>query len=358
VACDPFNLVLVDLGIGVKQAYRLPRMIGNSAAMGRPKFVLLSSSAQAGIAEEALENGYSYYLEKPIRQSKLFDCLVTVLKAGVAIEESTSAIEKSMVESNFGNGERGTGDLILVAEDNPVNQKVVLLLLRELGYAGHAVANGKEAVESLARTNYALVLMDCQMPEMDGFEATRRIRRMESETDNHTPIVALTAHAMSEDRDRCLTAGMDDYIAKPISAKKLGEVIERWLRVKKEWQATSEPVSKSRTSKSPVDLDLFLATYGEKAGGELLKDCLDSIHTLSKKISTAISERQAPALRFATHQLKGTSASAYAPEMARLCRELEDAATNEDWPAIATLHEALRSECAKVEDLLETKLRS
>ena len=119
---------------------------------------------------------------------------------------------------------------LLVAEDNPVNQMVVLSLLKRLGYHADTVANGNEAVKALQRIPYDLVLMDCQMPEMDGFEATRLIRKAETKTLNPMiAIVALTAHAMQGDRERCLEAGMDDYLTKPIKPTDLANMLERWL---------------------------------------------------------------------------------------------------------------------------------
>jgi CheY-like chemotaxis protein len=118
---------------------------------------------------------------------------------------------------------------ILVAEDNSVNQLVVLRLLKTLGYSAHAVTNGREVLEVLGNALYDLVLMDCQMPEMDGYEATRAIRKKEQETGRHIPIVALTAHAMKGDQEKCLESGMDDYLPKPIRKEELGSMIHRWL---------------------------------------------------------------------------------------------------------------------------------
>jgi CheY-like chemotaxis protein/HPt (histidine-containing phosphotransfer) domain-containing protein len=123
----------------------------------------------------------------------------------------------------------GAEVLVLVAEDHPVNQEVALLQLQQLGIAAHAVANGREALEALKRTPYTLVLMDCQMPEMDGYEATRQLRRAEADTGKHVPVIAMTAHAMQGDRETCLAAGMDDYISKPVSIDRLRAALYQWL---------------------------------------------------------------------------------------------------------------------------------
>ena len=119
--------------------------------------------------------------------------------------------------------------LVLVAEDNPVNRKLALQQLKKLGYAAHAVADGREAIDAVVRDDYDLVLMDCQMPEVDGFEATREIRRAESARGRHVPIVAMTANALEGDREQCLAAGMDDYLAKPVQLAALRAVVERFV---------------------------------------------------------------------------------------------------------------------------------
>lgn len=125
--------------------------------------------------------------------------------------------------------------LVLLVEDNPVNQKVAVKMIEKLGYRVNVAANGREAVESLARIPYALVFMDCQMPEMDGFEATRVIRNQEASIQQtggkltHLPIIAMTANAMKEDRDRCLAVGMDDFLSKPVASKSLAAILSHWL---------------------------------------------------------------------------------------------------------------------------------
>jgi CheY-like chemotaxis protein len=118
---------------------------------------------------------------------------------------------------------------VLLVEDNQVNQKVALAQLKRLGYRADAVVNGREAVDAVERHDYAIVLMDCQMPEMDGFEATRLIRAQEAQIGRHVPIVAMTANAMNGDREACLKAGMNDYLAKPIRAEELDAILKKWI---------------------------------------------------------------------------------------------------------------------------------
>jgi CheY-like chemotaxis protein len=172
--------------------------------------------------------GFSAYLTKPIKQSQLFDCLVTVLGK---LRDGTEAGEKPGLVTRYTLAEAKREARILLVEDNVVNQKFALKLLEKAGYRADVVGNGNEAVKALETDAYDLVLMDVQMPEMDGYEATGVIRDPQSKVQNHeVPIIAMTAHAMKGDRERCIEAGMDDYISKPIQVQKLAEVMERFLR--------------------------------------------------------------------------------------------------------------------------------
>ncbi len=205
----------------------LSRRIADSPTWGATPRILLSSM---GIKqnEEPTDAGIAARLTKPVKQNQLRDCVRGVIRRATL----GSGLQDEAVET-VGNasGEQLSaaipGCRVLLAEDNVVNQKVALNLLGKLGYAADAVANGSEAVEALGRIHYHAVLMDCQMPEMDGFEATAEIRRREVGGDR-TPIIALTANAMKGDRERCLGAGMDDYITKPIKPHALAETLKRW----------------------------------------------------------------------------------------------------------------------------------
>jgi CheY-like chemotaxis protein len=158
---------------------------------------------------------------KPVRGSRLFETLSSVLGA-------TAAAAAADAVDGLASLPAGTpGVRVLVVEDNPVNQKVATMILDKLGYRSDVVADGAEAVEALRRVSYAAVLMDCQMPNMDGYEATAVIRRDEAGR-GHVPIIAMTASAMEGDRERCLTAGMDDYVAKPVRPAEVAAALQRW----------------------------------------------------------------------------------------------------------------------------------
>jgi CheY-like chemotaxis protein len=162
-------------------------------------------------------------LAKPVRRAQLLDVLLDVTTGERPHRAADAAPHAAPAEPALSPAR------ILVAEDNPVNQQLARAMLRRFGYQADAAGNGQEAVDSALAMPYDLVLMDCQMPVMDGFEATRIIREREGAT-RHTRIVAVTANAMEGDRERCLAAGMDDYLAKPFRAGDLRRVLERWLR--------------------------------------------------------------------------------------------------------------------------------
>ena len=177
-----------------------------------------------GDAKAAQEAGVAAYLTKPIREHHLAQCFRLVLGRTVTSSEPYSLITRHSLSES----QSQTRHHLLVVDDNPVNQKVAVKMLEKLGHRVDVAGNGKEALAALARRSYTLVFMDCQMPELDGFETTRHIRAHEQQI-QHLPIIAMTANAMESDRQRCLDSGMDDFLSKPVTRDHLERVLTRWL---------------------------------------------------------------------------------------------------------------------------------
>jgi PAS domain S-box-containing protein len=254
-ACD---LAIIDMQLPGMNGLKLAGAIKADPVLAPTRLVLLTSQGQRGDAKAAQAAGYAGYLSKPVHAPQLYECLITVLKpsAQATAREGQSAGRTARPElvTRHSLAERNAqaSAKILVAEDNVVNQKVAIRMLENLGYRADLVANGLEVLEALSRIPYAAVLMDCSMPEMDGFAATAEIRKREAScvkreaqdeirgtsgasrdtndaAPRRVPIIAMTANAMQEDRDRCLAAGMDDYLSKPVQPKVLAEILARWV---------------------------------------------------------------------------------------------------------------------------------
>ncbi|HEX5887729.1 MAG TPA: response regulator [Pyrinomonadaceae bacterium] len=222
-----FNLAVLDLMMPGMDGFELARRIKADPEIAGVQLVMLTSFGERGDARRAQESGIAAYLTKPVRQSQLFDCLAQVISTSNA-NQQTASVKPVVTKHSLNEARIMSNKRLLLAEDNVVNQKVALRQLQKLGYRADAVANGREAVEALRRIPYDLVLMDCQMPEMDGYEATAEIRRREAGL-KHTWIVAMTANALEGDRAKCLAAGMDDYVSKPVKVEDLSAVLSNLL---------------------------------------------------------------------------------------------------------------------------------
>ena len=227
---DPFRLAVVDMQMPRMDGKTLGRKIKTDPSLRPTLLIMATSVGKRGEAALLKEIGFAAYLNKPIRKAHLYRCIATVLGilSSDAGERSIPIITRHSLEET-----RKRRARILVAEDNVFNQKVILRILEKLGYHADAVANGKEAVKTLETIPYDLVLMDVQMPEMDGLQATGIIRDARSGFPHHDiPIIAMTAHALKGDRERCLEAGMDDYISKPVKPSAIDEILGKYLRTK------------------------------------------------------------------------------------------------------------------------------
>ena len=226
-AGDPFQVALLDMQMPEVDGAELGRWIKDCPEISQTPLVMMTSMGRRGDAAWFQQLGFTGYFTKPVRQSHLRACLALI--RGRVARDRELAADRLITQHLIGEAARRRVR-ILLAEDNAVNQRVALAMLKKLGYRADAVANGLEAIAALRDIPYDLVLMDCQMPELDGYEATRQIRAPDSGVLRPTvPIVAMTANAMKGDRERCLEAGMDDYIAKPVQRGELAETLERWL---------------------------------------------------------------------------------------------------------------------------------
>jgi len=235
---EPYQVVLLDFALPLMDGAELARRIKSDDHLEETHLVLVTSHPRRGDAVRMSSLGFDAYLTKPVRHTVLRQTLATV----IGLESTGRRPEKPALITRHSISESARSRVrILLTEDNAVNQKLAARLLEKAGYKFDLATNGREALEALARRGYSLVLMDCLMPEMDGYEATAEIRRREKDTGRHTPIVAMTAEAMKGSRQRCLDAGMDDYVSKPISQAALFETIDKHLQ--SEEQAEPQPVN-------------------------------------------------------------------------------------------------------------------
>ena len=231
-AGKPYDLALLDLQMPEMDGITLARAIKAEPAIARTRLIVLTSVSQEVSAAELKEIGIDAYVVKPVKQSRLFECLLNAM-GKTAVDNVLVKAPGPISVPIFSKPNLGI-ERILLAEDNAVNQLVALSQLRKLGYSADAVTNGLEVLEALQQTSYDIVLMDCQMPAMDGYQTTGAIRKQEQSPDQRCSwkspvhIIAMTANAMQADREKCLAAGMDDYLSKPVRLAELQAVLERW----------------------------------------------------------------------------------------------------------------------------------
>jgi CheY-like chemotaxis protein len=226
---EPFSLILMDAVMPGMDGFALAEEIAKRQGEVGPIVMMLTSAGKRGDAARCRELGIASYLTKPIKSSELFDVIMATLSILDQEKHGTPLITRHYLRESLASKtlENKRKLHILVAEDNVVNQRLIVRLLEKQGHTVMVAGNGKEAFDALRKETFDLVLMDIQMPEMDGLQATRSIREMEEKTGGHIPIIALTAYAMKGDRERCIEAGMDDYISKPIQTQELFGAIER-----------------------------------------------------------------------------------------------------------------------------------
>ncbi|MEJ7849046.1 MAG: PAS domain S-box protein [Pyrinomonadaceae bacterium] len=324
---QPFNVALLDLMMPEMDGFQLADAIKADPAIAGVSLVLLPSFGQRGHGEAAQNAGIAAYLQKPVRQSQLFDCLAAVTSGSAPSETVRKLVTQHTLEENRVKREKSSAILnarILVAEDNPVNQKVALGQLENLGYEAQAVMNGIEVIKAVETGDFDIIFMDCQMPVMDGFEATAEIRRREGNS-RRTIIVAMTANALEGDREKCIAAGMDDYLSKPVKFAVLSEMLGRWLMVTPSRTPTIEKNGHSRA----VDLSVIGSLREMQQEGkpdfvtEIIDLFLEDAALQLNQLRAALAANDSEERKRLAHLIKGSSANVGAEEMARLLDDIE-----------------------------------
>ncbi|HNB23401.1 MAG TPA: response regulator [Candidatus Melainabacteria bacterium] len=252
---------------------------------------------------------------------------------------------------------------VLLVEDNFVNQKVATVLLQRLGLKVKITSNGREAVEAVSNHKFDLILMDCHMPIMDGFEATVAIREIEARTNTYSPIIAVTALAMSGDRERCIAAGMDDYLSKPIDIDLLKAKVNHWLRTEVVCE-TQKQRRKVLRPKSPLTLvknePLDMAELEEFYEPEQLTDMMDMFlndtNDMLSKVKQHMEEKNSKLVAALAHEIKASCASIGAKNLARLCLYLEQTACRHDWIEAEETATSIEREFAALRDYIQSHM--
>ena len=345
-ACEPFEVALIDYQMPNCDGAELGRRINADERLKTTRLVLLTSSGQRGDGRRFAEIGFAGYLLKPVMQRDLTDCLSLVLAADA---EGWHTQTQPIVTRHHLRAHRGREKhTILLAEDNPVNQKVAARTLEKLGYRVETVADGQQAVAAWATGRYDLILMDCQMPVLDGYEATREIRGREG-GQRHVPIVALTAHAMKGDDLKCRAAGMDDYLTKPVDRDRLESCLERLLASEIAEPRAEQAISRPQGVEAetpPVDLAaLRILADGDPAfERELIETYVASSTAALNDLAAALAAGDAAAIGRTAHALRGASINLRAAVVSQTAGHLEATAARETGQALAGLVHQLRQD--------------
>ena len=297
-AGQPFLLVLLDYLMPDMDGFELAERINEDHSLSGVTMIMLTSAGQRGDARRCMNVGITAYCLKPIKQSELFEIIST------ALNKSSEGSKRPALVTRHSVREVKRSLNVLLAEDNAINQKLATRILEKMGHNVTIAENGREALEILENMRFDIILMDVQMPEMDGFEATSSIREKEKITGGHIPIVAMTAHAMSGDREKCLAAGMDGYVSKPINTKELVENIEGLVGKR---EAASVAPSAVIKGGDIVDRAQLLARVGDDVDflGELVDLFLDTGVEMLSHVELAVRQGNADTIERTAHTIKG-----------------------------------------------------
>jgi two-component system, sensor histidine kinase and response regulator len=372
---EHYSLLLIDAMMPEMDGFMLIEKVRQLPGLDRSIVMMLSSADSLGDAERCRKLGAITYLVKPVRGDDLRRAIVAALAVGSQAPRPPQLSVGKLASTPSPAVGLPRKLRVLLAEDNPVNQRVALGILSKRGHVTTIVGNGREALAAVARENYDLVLMDVQMPEVDGLEATRAIRLQELEGDRHLPIIAMTAHAMKGDRERCLDGGMDEYVTKPVDAKLLDAAIERVMQRfhpsaasaaaggvdfnGNEQQSGSPASSIAEQPDMGTSEMLNLAALRESLedDSDLLKEVIDlftaNLPQQLAAIETALVDRDGRKVERAAHSLKGALRSLHAGPSSELAQQLELSGRSGDLRKADKMIAALRRELDRLVPALE-----
>ena len=357
---EAYDLAVLDMQMPDMDGIQLARAISADPAISSTRLVLLTSIGM-NINETARMAGVEIVLNKPVRQSQLHDALATMLGAPTESQARPSREGARLAPhaTPAAEGQASRGHVLLV-EDYPVNQMVAIRMLERSGYRVDAVENGREAVEALSNIPYGAVLMDVQMPEMDGYEATAEIRRREG-SGHHIPIIAMTADAMQGDRERALAAGMDDYIAKPVKHEELDAVLERWIPQPEQdpLEHRSDGDAGANEDAPALDLSVLESRRGPQRDRERDKLAtivglfIDDVPLRLDEMRQAVERGEAQKVEETAHMLKGGSGYMGAGQMAKICAGIQGLGASGELSRAPELLDELEAEFKRIRPALE-----
>jgi two-component system sensor histidine kinase/response regulator len=357
LASHAFDMVITDYQMPDLDGAMLGERIISIPALADTRLVMLTSLDRAGDTPRLAALGFAAYLTKPVRSRELLDAVAKVMGGEPRqwqMDTQPMITRNTLTQSAA--QQRFEGHVLLV-EDNVVNQKVAVRYLERLGCTVHVANNGAEGVEAASRGHYNIILMDLQMPVMDGLTATRKIR--ETESHSHIPIIALTANAMSGDRERCEAAGMDGYLTKPLEVERLRNALTKFGMARDTTApvaalAESKPAATPGSQRPPVDLRAFNSLIGDdpQFARELIATFIHSGEHQLAEIAAAIADGQREMLARAAHKLKGACANIHAHALYTFAHRLESDSKAGEVNQLEVGHLRLRQEFERTKEFL------